>query len=462
MLWIPWIKIVCELRPAFSHRRTFCWAVITLIGLTVRSDMAGVTSLVRATGIRPKFYQSLLDFFHSSAIDLELLTSLWASLCLKLFSNKLTKFNGRVVLLADGIKVAKSGRKMPGVKLLYQSSSNNNKAPFFMGHSCQAVSLLVNAGKSHLAVPLVTRIHEGPKRTNRDKNTLIDKLVNLIKELGIGENYYLVADAYYAAQGIANGIDGHLITRVKSNAVAYQKHEGPHAGPGRRKFYGKKTKLQQCFINQKAFQSAESPVYGEKGVTIRYQSMDLIWRGLGRVVRFVLVDHPSRGRCILLSTDLELTGLQIIELYGLRFKIEVGFKQAVHQVGTFAYRFWMRSMKRSSRGKGTEYLHRAQEEYRAAFLKKFQAYQVHIQLGVIAQGLLQYLSVFYSTEVWSGFKGWLRTIRPGIAPSEQVVSMALRAGLLEFFMGNKMGPELKEFLEERVDLASYREFRLAS
>jgi hypothetical protein len=34
------------------------------------------------------------------------------------------RVNGRRVLVGDGIKVAKSGKKMPGVKLLHQQSDS--------------------------------------------------------------------------------------------------------------------------------------------------------------------------------------------------------------------------------------------------------------------------------------------------------------------------------------------------
>ena len=52
---------------------------------------------------------------------------------------------GRLVCLADGIKAPKEGRKMPAVKLLHQQSASNSKPDYIMGHSFQAVSLLVRA-----------------------------------------------------------------------------------------------------------------------------------------------------------------------------------------------------------------------------------------------------------------------------------------------------------------------------
>jgi hypothetical protein len=45
-----------------------------------------------------------------------------------------------------------------------------------------------------------------------------------------------------------------------------------------------------------------------------------------------------------MCTDTSLSAIEIIRLYGLRFKIEHGFKQATRQIGSFAYHFWMKDM----------------------------------------------------------------------------------------------------------------------
>jgi len=65
-------------------------------------------------------------------------------------------------------------------------------------------------------------------------------------------------------------------------------------------------------------------------------------------------------------------------------------------------------------------------------LRKVRAYHTHIQLGLIAQGLMQLLAAVQPKAVWGFFGLWMRTIRPGIPPSEQVCAMALRHGLPEF------------------------------
>ena len=47
-------------------------------GMTVRTDLLGVTSTIRALGLDQKCYDRLLDSCHSSAIKLAAMTALWA------------------------------------------------------------------------------------------------------------------------------------------------------------------------------------------------------------------------------------------------------------------------------------------------------------------------------------------------------------------------------------------------
>jgi hypothetical protein len=465
-LWGLWWDAIQLLRPAFSRLSTFMWFATIVAGITVRVDTLGVSSIVRALNLRRKLYHRLLAHFHSSGVKLDRLAALWTQAVLRLFSSPV-HVNGRLVLVGDGIKAPKRGRKMPAVKLLHQQSESNTKPEYIMGHSMQAVGLLVHAAQSVFSVPLAARIHEGLVWSNRDRRTLLDKMLGLLDILALKAPFYFVADAYYAAGKMVSGLlkhGNHLVTRVKSNAVAYApapRNNGRRTR-GRPKTYGKKIKLKSLLANVKSMQQVASPVYGERNVTLRYRVCDLLWRPAGRLVRFVVVVHPTRGACILMCTDTSLSATDIVRLYSLRFKIEHSFKQATRQIGSFAYHFWMKDMVPLLYRNGNQYLHRKSADYRSHIKRKINAYHVFIQAGVIAQGLLQYLAVTSPKLVWDSFGSWLRTIRPGIPPSEFVVTNALRQTLPEFFMSYSESDSLAKFIADRQDNTNMRIFRLVS
>jgi len=161
-LWSLWWDLARQLRPAFGRTRTFLWFAAGLAAACVRPDLAGVTSYVRALGLRRACYGPMLDLFHSPGVNLDRLTRLWTRAVLSALRPALLTAGGRPVLLADGIKIPKAGRKMPAVKKLHQGSEGNTKPEYIFGHSCQAVALAVRAGLGFFALPLACRI--GVKR----------------------------------------------------------------------------------------------------------------------------------------------------------------------------------------------------------------------------------------------------------------------------------------------------------
>ena len=468
VLWWEWFRCVQHLRVACSRGRTFWWMTLVLAGLSIRADLAGVSSIVRALGLKESCYRRLLYLCHSPGLPVERLRGCWTRLVLQLFSPK--RVGGRLVVIGDGLKVAKEGRKMPAVKKLHQSSENNSKAAYIFGHSFQALGLLVAGPLGHLlCVPLASSIHEGVVFSNRDRRTLLDKFAQLFLALSkdLESGVVLVVDAYYASRKILRPLlaAGHqVLSRVRCNAVAYYLAPKPdQPRRGRPRLYGDKVRLWDLWKKYRIqFQTIPSPVYGETAVTIRYFTIDLLWRPIGQRVRFVLVDHPTRGRVILMSTDRALTALEIIATYSYRFKIELAFKQALYTLGSYGYHFWMMSMQPLSRRSGNQYLHRTSEDYRRLVRRKLDAYHRYVLLGCIAQGLLQYLALSFRVQVWRSFRSWLRTMNPAQPPSEAVVAQALRNTLPEFLVTDPDEHDLKKFILENTDFDRSPALQLAA
>jgi hypothetical protein len=332
-----------------------------------------------------------LNLCHSTAVDLDKLLSFWLNLCLKLSSPAC--IDGYLVLIADGIKIGKEGKKIPAVKLLHQDSQSNAKASYIMGHYLQSVSLIVISPLKKLAaVPIVAQIHDGLVSSNRSNQTCITRLADLICKICLYTKIpaIVVADAYYSSKMLVDPLKKagcQLICRVKHNTCANLPLPPiEKRGRGRPKLKGDKVKLSSLFEK-----SANSfTVLDDKS----HLCIDLYWPPAGRVVRFVLVESP-KGRTILMSTDTFISPETIIKAYEARWMIETGFKTAKHQLGSFSYHFWMKAMKKTKYGQLKQYTHRESEGYRAMIQRKMHSYHTYMAFGCICQGLLIHLALNY-------------------------------------------------------------------
>ena len=85
-LWREWFRCVQALQPACARHRTFGWMSLVLAGLSIRTDLAGVSSFVRALGLEASCYRRLLYVCHTPGLRLEMLSACWVRLVLKIFT----------------------------------------------------------------------------------------------------------------------------------------------------------------------------------------------------------------------------------------------------------------------------------------------------------------------------------------------------------------------------------------
>jgi len=382
--------------------------------------LLGVTSIVRALNLRTGLYTKLLDHFHSKRRQARPLSALWAQAVLQLFPG-LVSVNGRLVLVGDGIKAPKRGKKMPAVKAPASAIGIKHQARVHHGAFHAGCRLARNTRPrafSPCRSPCAsTKVWYGPIATSAPCSTRCSACsISWLSRLPST----FVADAYYAGrqdgETACSSRANHLVTRVKSNAVAYAPapRKKGRKTRGRPKTYGKKIKLKSLLANAKSMQQVASPVYGEGNVTLCYRVC--ICCGVRRAARAVLWSSCIQQGVL---HDTSLSAVDIIRLYGLRFKIECSFKQAVRQIGTFAYHFWIEGHDPFAlpqrQSVPTSQIGRLPRPCPNA---KMRAYHAFIQAGVVAQDSSNISPSLLPSSFGTFVVGsWLRTIRPCIPPS---------------------------------------------
>ena len=140
-MWNRIEEILEGFRKEFSHRAAYRWLIVLVIGIMIRTDKLGVTSVVRDLALRPECYESMMRFFRASSWRLSSMQAAWLVIVSR--QAPLWRHRGRVVLIGDGTKKSKEGVKMPGVKRLKEESETQSKASYIYGHfwGCVAYAL---------------------------------------------------------------------------------------------------------------------------------------------------------------------------------------------------------------------------------------------------------------------------------------------------------------------------------
>jgi len=344
---------------------------------------------------------------------------------------------------------------MPGVKRLHQESGNSGKSEYIFGHMFGTIGVLVGNIDKLFCLPLSATLHDGDRlmRGWRDeKYEPVSHVVQIIRDAffvvpEIGEAILLL-DAYYftteALKDLKKQVSQFnqkltLVMRARLSTIAYT-YPLFQKGRGRPRKKGIAVKLEKLFDTEE-FTQAKAWLYG-KEETILYLCKDLLWGpGLYEPLRFVLVKFGDK-KIILVCTNLSFTAEQIVRLYSYRFKIEVTFRTLKQLLKGFGYHFWSICMPKlnrfSKKGESDPLTQVESENERSLILKAFAAIEGYVMMSLIATGLLQLLSLKYSSLQGKSAFYWLRTAS-GSVVTEASMSKFLRK---EIFMQFHKQPHL--------------------
>ena len=194
-------------------------------------------------------------------------------------------------------------------------------------------------------IPLCAEPHEGvdvlrkfqgktePVVKGRSKVSVTTLMAAMAAEVAsvVGERCIIILDAYFAVGPVFRILRQtfddqgnrliHVVTRAKSNVVAYEDPLPGTGGRGRPRKYGSKLCLINLFESMpECFEATTLEIYG-KCKEVSYLCLDLIWKPIGEKVRFVMVRDGS-GKLILMCSDLTLSAPDIIRAYSYRLKLK--------------------------------------------------------------------------------------------------------------------------------------------
>ena len=185
------------------------------------------------------------------------------------------------VLVGDGVKQSKEGRRMPGVKKLFQESENSAKPEYIHGHMFGGLGILAGSVHNWACIPLSIRLHDGLQAAMEWKGAAVScasHVVQMVEDayqaaLAFGDclllldRYFLTVPALEKLKALNSSGAAHMeiITKAKKSCTAYEKPGPRKPGRGRPPKKGAAVRLKELFTSQKEqFQDAEIELYGKK------------------------------------------------------------------------------------------------------------------------------------------------------------------------------------------------------
>ena len=184
---------------------------------------------------------------------------------------------------------------------------------------------------------LMLKAEQTPNAENLQKKnyTLIDWYLHVlqgVKDRLLTISKYVVADAYFAKATFAQGLMDmgfHLVSRLRDDANLMYIYNGKPTGKrGRPKVYGEKIDFDN--LDYSKMERIETDSEDEELYTLVAYS-----KAMKRNIRLVIWRSSIGKHKLYFSTDIDMSGKEVIEFYRTRFQIEFCYRDAKQYTGLY-------------------------------------------------------------------------------------------------------------------------------
>jgi DDE superfamily endonuclease len=288
-----------------------------------------VTGVMRAAGVAARDHSGYHRFFNRGVWSPQRVGLAVLSMVLKLVAP-----GERVRLTLDDTLARHTGKRIAGAGMHHDPLlSTGTKPAFHFGHNWVVLAVAVTLPwRKTYSLPFwasMCRTVKTAKKeavAHRKKTELASAMLKALGRHLPNRHFLLFADNAYVNREVLRELPEniHLVGRGRMDAAVYATPEKPR-GRGRPPVRGKRLLSPSEQAARGRWRKLPVTVYGKQTV-VRVKVFDARWYRVarGRTMRFVVVrDWPGHKKDdVLVSTDLTLGPVQIIEGYCFRWSIE--------------------------------------------------------------------------------------------------------------------------------------------
>jgi hypothetical protein len=365
LIWSIWKDLLCSFRWAFT-KRGFPRFAEWITALAINVEEHTITQSVLALD-RPADWKALESFAEYGAWRDGYVTS---GLTWLIDKTPDRLWHGYHVWALDDTKVHRGDPNVWGTCTFHEYTARcPNRATTVRAHNWVVLgALLPKPDQPACFLPISGRLYfrksQLPERPRAQGGgtepfrTKCELAVELFREQAevLGGRYLAVFDGGFALRSVVRPLvlpdDGspriEFLTRLRHDArlCALPPTERPKGKRGPKPKWGKKLPPPRqggwwsgTWHNESVF------LYGRKR-TVQWKELVCLWRVLGHDVPVKVVVAKVEGyskRFTLVSSALELTGAQLVELFAARFRQEDGFRDLKQRLGWEECRAWTKN-----------------------------------------------------------------------------------------------------------------------